>query len=101
MALKQWVLKPPHEPVFSFYILMVTLVRFVSMVVFGVMSYQYIQKNQTVWAITFGALALLFQPFIKVALGRTIWNVVDVIVAIMLVMLWVKVNKKKHGKKET
>ena len=28
------------------------------MVAFGVMSYQYIQKKQTVWAITFGALAL-------------------------------------------
>ena len=50
------------------------LVRFASMVAFGVMSYQYIQKKQTVWAITFGALALLFQPFIKVALGRTIGN---------------------------
>lgn len=77
------------------------LVRFVSTVAFGVMSYQYIKKKQTALAVTFGALALLFQPFIKVALGRTIWNIVDVIVAIMLVMLWVKVNKKKHGKKET
>ena len=27
-------------------------------------------------AITFGGLALLFQPFFKIALGRTMWNVV-------------------------
>ena len=25
-------------------------------------------------AITFGGLALLFQPFFKIALGRTMWN---------------------------
>ena len=29
------------------------LVRFVAMVVFGVMTYQYIQKKQMVWAVTF------------------------------------------------
>jgi hypothetical protein len=29
-------------------------------------------------------LALLFQPFVKVALGRTIWNLVDVLVGIGL-----------------
>lgn len=69
------------------------LVRFVSTVAFGVMSYQYIKKKQTVWAITFGALALLFQPFIKVALGRTIWNIVDVIVAVLLIVIWIKKTK--------
>lgn len=30
------------------------------------------------------ALAILFQPFIKIVLGRTIWNIVDVIVGIGL-----------------
>ena len=69
------------------------VVRFVSMVAFGVMSYQYIQKKQTAWAVTFGALALLFQPFIKVALGRTMWNIVDVIVAVLLIVIWIKKTK--------
>ena len=32
------------------------------------------------------ALAFLFQPFIKVALGRTIWNIVDVVVSIGLII---------------
>ena len=71
------------------------VVRFASMVAFGVMSYQHIQEKQTAWAITFGALALLFQPFIKVALGRTMWNIVDVIVAILLIVLWIKERKTK------
>jgi hypothetical protein len=67
------------------------LVRFVAMVVFGVMAYKYYEeKKKNVFAITFGALALLFQPFVKVALGRTMWNVVDVVVAIGLIVLYYK-----------
>lgn len=65
------------------------LVRFVSMAAFGVMAYRYYEQNKVVLAIVFGFLALLFQPFIKIALGRTLWNVVDVIVAILLLVLLV------------
>ena len=72
------------------------LVRFVAMVVFGVMAYKYYEEKKNVLAITFGALALLFQPFIKVALGRTMWNVVDVAVAIGLIVLFI--IEKDKGK---
>ncbi len=94
MALKQWVLQPLHS--LSFFILTATtlLVRFVSMVALGVMAYQYIQQNRKGWAITFGAIALLFQPFIKVALGRVVWNIVDVLVAVLLIVVWIKGRKK-------
>ena len=70
-----------------------TFVRFVSMVVFGVMAYRYYAQHKTALTITFASLALLFQPFIKIALGRTMWNIVDVIVAILLVWLWIKERK--------
>lgn len=63
------------------------LVRFVAMVVFAVMAYEYVQEKRNTLAVVFGALALLFQPFLKIALGRTIWNIVDVAVAILLVTL--------------
>lgn len=33
-------------------------------------------------------LCLAFQPFYKIALGRTMWNIVDVIVAIGLIALF-------------
>ena len=66
------------------------LVRFVAMVAFGVMAYKYYEEKKNELAITFGALALLFQPFVKVALGRTMWNVVDVVVAIGLIVLYYK-----------
>jgi hypothetical protein len=31
-------------------------------------------------------LAGLFQPFLKIALGRSLWNVLDIAVAIFLVL---------------
>lgn len=65
-----------------------TLVRFAAMIVFCVMTYKYYQAKKEGLAITFGALALLFQPFIKIALGRTMWNVVDVAVAIFLIYIF-------------
>lgn len=70
------------------------MVRFVAMVVFAVMAYRYYEEKKNQLAIVFGALALLFQPFIKVALGKAMWNVVDVVVAIALVVLWYR-NKNQ------
>ena len=69
-------------------------VRFVAMVSFGVMSYTYYKKKNETLAVVFCALVLLFQPYFKVALGRTIWNIVDVVVAIGLVALWLKEKRK-------
>jgi hypothetical protein len=71
-----------------------TFVRFVSMVTFGVMAYRYYTQNKIALTITFASLALLFQPFIKIALGRMMWNIVDVIVAVLLIVLWIKERKQ-------
>ena len=60
------------------------------MVAFGVMAYRYYIQHKIALTITFASLALLFQPLVKIALGRTMWNIVDVIVAVLLVVLWVK-----------
>ncbi len=64
------------------------LVRFVMMVACGWIAYQYYlrQKKEAMWA--FGILALLFQPIYKIALGRIIWNIVDVIVGIFFIVLF-------------
>ena len=65
------------------------LVRFVAMVVFGLMAYQYYCRNKSIAATVFGVLALLFQPIYKIALGRATWNVIDVVVAALLIGLFV------------
>lgn len=51
-----------------------SLVRFVAMVVFAVLAYQYYKEKNDTLMVTFGAFALLFQPFMKIALGRGLWN---------------------------
>lgn len=76
------------------------LVRFVVMVTFGVMTYQYYNQKKEALTITLGALALLFQPFAKIALGRVIWNVVDVAVAFGLFVLFFEKRKKERRSDE-
>lgn len=71
------------------------LVRFASAVAFAYLSYDYFKSKQDGLGFTFAALALLFQPFFKVALGRVIWNIVDVIVAVALFYLIIIAFKKK------
>ncbi len=73
------------------------LVRFVAMVAFGLMAYQYYTKQKAIASVTFGVLALLFQPFYKIALGRVTWNVIDVLVAALLIGLFVL--ERRHLKK--
>jgi len=69
------------------------LVRFVSFSVFSYLGYNELKKsNQEVALIYFG-LAILFQPFIKIILGRVLWNIVDVIVGIGLLL---NLNQKKE-----
>ena len=60
-------------------------VRFVSLIGFGILAYQANQEQKQTEMIIYGALALLFQPFFKIALGREMWNIVDVIVGIGLI----------------
>ena len=43
----------------------------------------------------FAVLAVLFQPFFKIALGRTIWNLVDIVIAVFLFVIIIKRFKKK------
>ena len=71
-------------------------VRFVALIGFGILAYQaYKNENQTE-TIIYGGLALLFQPLFKIALGREIWNIVDVVVGIGLLLTLLKNGKKSQ-----
>ena len=74
------------------------LVRFIAAVVFIVLAWHHYNIKEVSLSVVFGALALLFHPFYKIALGRAMWNIVDVIVAIMLIWRWYKnhCNTKKE-----
>lgn len=59
-------------------------VRFAALLGFGVLAYKAQQEGQGALVVVYVCLALLFQPFFKIALGSTLWNVVDVVVALFL-----------------
>lgn len=62
------------------------LVRFVAVVGFSILAYNAYEGKRQNEVIVYVALAMLFQPFVKIGLGRTIWNIVDVIVGIGLLL---------------
>ena len=72
-----------------------TLVRFVAVISFCFFAYQAYKSENEGQMVLFIALAILFQPFVKLPLGRVVWNVVDVIVAVYLFYLLIKYNKEE------
>ena len=66
-------------------------VRFAGLIGFAILAYKANQQGRQTEMIIYGGLALLFQPFFKIALGREIWNIVDVIVGIgLLISIFMK-----------
>lgn len=72
------------------------LVRFSAMVVFGVFAVSYYINEKSTWMYFYGFSALLFNPFLKVYLGRTMWNVVDVVVAIIIIVNIITEQRKSQ-----
>ncbi len=70
------------------------LVRFSALVGFSILAYDANKKENKTHVIYYVALALLFQPFFKIALGRTLWNIVDVILALLLTTSVLMESKK-------
>ncbi len=72
------------------------IVRLISTIVFGMMAYGYFKEKNEKLAYVCATIALLFQPFYKIVLGRVAWNVIDVVVAIGLIILFLV--ELKHNK---
>jgi hypothetical protein len=71
------------------------IVRFLATCSFLYFSYNSRNVGNKNGVILYLVLALLFQPFFKIALGRLVWNLVDVAVAILLLIsLLPKINTK-------
>jgi hypothetical protein len=61
-------------------------VRFAGLVGFAILAFQANEQGKQSEMIIYGGLALLFQHFFKIALGREMWNIVDVVVGIGLIL---------------
>jgi len=72
-----------------------SILRIYAIIVFGILALQIPKtkqntKNKNFLIYLF--LIILFQPILKIPLGRTIWNIIDIAVAIWLL---ITLNRKK------
>lgn len=70
-------------------------VRFAALIGFGVLAFKANEAANKTEMVIYGALALLFQPFFKVALGRDLWNIVDVVMALALIFSLFKKKQRE------
>ena len=70
------------------------LVRYTAVIAFIVLAYNSYKQNKQTETIIYVGLALLFQPFLKIALGRHICNIIDLIIGIVLLLSIVIKSKK-------
>lgn len=79
---------------YGFYQAMRTLISFG----FAFLTYRYYQTGDKTNAIIYLCLLIVFQPLLKIGLGRGIWIVADIAVAVFLVY---QIFKEVHIKKTT
>jgi len=70
------------------------LVRFLALVSFSLLAYNAHLKGNNFHFIIYLALAVLFQPLLKISFGRDFWNIIDIVVAIWLIVQAVLQIKK-------
>lgn len=76
-----------------------TIVRLAVSVIGACWSVKFYNEQSISKAIIAGAIAVLFQPLIKITLDRLTWNIVDIVVAVMIVIV-VFSNQKKSQNNE-
>ncbi len=77
------------------------LVRFVGMTGFIILAYFDKEKEDKTILIIWICSAVLINPIFKIALGRTIWNIADLIWSVILLTTFIKEyhsdRKKNHS----
>lgn len=68
-------------------------VRFAGLLGFSILAYIANEQKNKMEVIIYVGLAVLFQPLIKISLGREMWNIVDLIVGIGLILSIYKKRK--------
>jgi hypothetical protein len=71
------------------------LVRFAGLIGFVILAFKAKQYSRQTEVVIYCGLAFLFQPFLKVALGRQIWNIIDLIVGLGLLFSIFQTSKSQ------
>lgn len=76
-----------------------TIVRLATAVIGICWAVKFYNEQSISKAIVAGAIAVLFQPLVKIVWDRLTWNVVDIVVAVLIVII-VFSNHTKNQKNE-
>jgi hypothetical protein len=76
-------------------------VRFAATAGFAYLAWMSYENDEKQKMFVFIVLAALFQPFFKIALGRTLWNIIDVAAAIGLLVMTFGSQTKTKTKSES
>ncbi len=71
------------------------VVRFAALIGFAILAYEANRQAKQIEMIIYSGLALIFQPFFKIALGRQMWNIVDIVVGLGLIVSIFLITKKQ------
>ena len=71
-------------------------VRLLAGISFAYFAYTAYKEKKEMSMLLFIVLTILFQPILKISLGRELWNIVDILVAIGLLVSLAFKNIKKH-----
>ena len=77
---------------YGFYI----LVRILTTIFALTLVFNFFEQKKNEIAFFWCAVALIFQPLIKIPLGKELWNIVDVIVAVAIIILIIKDYKNRN-----
>jgi len=67
-----------------------TLIRLSTSIIAACWAVRFLEQERTALAITFGGIALLFQPVIKITLDKFTWSIIDILLAVFLVVTVIK-----------
>lgn len=75
-----------------------TILRFVVFMTSAYVAWMAYEARKEKWVWVFGFLAVLFNPFIVIHLNREIWNVIDFIVGVFMIVsvFMLKLEKKPN-----
>lgn len=73
------------------------IVRTVGMVAFIYLGYQAQQRKEELWQYFYWGSAFFINPIIKMPLGRELWNVVDVVWVVLIVVNHIGLRNQKNS----
>lgn len=60
-------------------------VRFLGMIGFAFLAFNEFEQENLGWSMFYVVSAILINPIFKISLGRELWNIIDIVWAIILV----------------